>query len=45
MWKHPFLIGQEKNIAFKTKSERNKSDDILITYLYILMAATYTRLD
>ena len=27
--------------AFKTKCEENESNDILITYLYILMASTY----
>ena len=27
--------------AFKTKCEKNESNDILVTYLYILMALTY----
>ena len=31
--------------VFKTKYEKNDSDDIPITYLYILMASTYLRLN
>ena len=36
-----FWVSQYVPKAFKTKCDKNESNDILITYLYILMASTY----